>query len=365
MLAYDYCYQPQLLTKNRRKLRFSEDDVLVALESVFQATLVSEQLVSEAEQQHAAKFRERINQHGFDITIENEPYLDTEKLNLQLQFTKKMEKLFLRTESFLHDARGTARKSGISLYAGDAKEWAAFDRQMEWKAFNKKESLANQVGERIAAEVIRLNNNVTQRLDQQRQRRFGIENYIWRSSDDGRVRSSHADNDDQIFRWDSPPATGHPGQDYGCRCTAEPIVPVLYSGEPDLPLEPVYPVYYFIVATRAIKLVGIIVNKIGSKLFRWQADRLFRRPKGVPKNWVRSSSKNKKGVRYRDPKNKHNEVRIQQGNPRSSNLSQQKDYIKWKRNGQWMDKNDNIVTGESPESHIPIKDFKFNLGLFK
>lgn len=51
-----------------------------------------------------------------------------------------------------------------------------------------------------------------------------LENYIWRSQDDARVRAAHADYDDQAFAWSVPPAGGHPGQDWNCRCTAEPIV---------------------------------------------------------------------------------------------------------------------------------------------
>ena len=49
--------------------------------------------------------------------------------------------------------------------------------------------------------------------------------YIWRTQDDGKVRSRHAQFDDQIFSWNNPPAGGyHPGEDYGCRCWAEAYV---------------------------------------------------------------------------------------------------------------------------------------------
>jgi len=48
--------------------------------------------------------------------------------------------------------------------------------------------------------------------------------YIWRTVGDGNVRPSHAANDGQIFAWDNPPPTGHPGEDYGCRCVAEPYM---------------------------------------------------------------------------------------------------------------------------------------------
>ncbi|MGC6471407.1 MAG: phage minor head protein [Parvibaculales bacterium] len=46
--------------------------------------------------------------------------------------------------------------------------------------------------------------------------------YIWRTRRDSRVRPSHAENDGKVFAWNNPPPTGHPGEDYGCRCIAEP-----------------------------------------------------------------------------------------------------------------------------------------------
>lgn len=51
-----------------------------------------------------------------------------------------------------------------------------------------------------------------------------VERYIWRSSDDSRVRAAHAEYDDRIFSWSAPPEGGHPGQGWNCRCTAEPII---------------------------------------------------------------------------------------------------------------------------------------------
>ena len=47
--------------------------------------------------------------------------------------------------------------------------------------------------------------------------------YIWRTQGDSDVRSSHADRDGKIFSWNTSPAGGHPGEDYGCRCYAEPV----------------------------------------------------------------------------------------------------------------------------------------------
>lgn len=51
-----------------------------------------------------------------------------------------------------------------------------------------------------------------------------LETYIWRSQDDARVRAAHADHDDRAFAWANPPAGGHPGEAWNCRCTAEPFI---------------------------------------------------------------------------------------------------------------------------------------------
>lgn len=45
--------------------------------------------------------------------------------------------------------------------------------------------------------------------------------YIWRTTGDNKVRSSHAERDGKVFSWDLPPEGGHPGEDYNCRCRAE------------------------------------------------------------------------------------------------------------------------------------------------
>ena len=64
-------------------------------------------------------------------------------------------------------------------------------------------------------------------ISQQRQQNLGIEEYVWRTSGDERVRDNHKSKNGKIFRWDSPPKdTGHPGSDIQCRCVAQPIIKV-------------------------------------------------------------------------------------------------------------------------------------------
>ena len=67
-------------------------------------------------------------------------------------------------------------------------------------------------------------------ITQQQQTECGVEEYIWSSSKDQRVRERHAQLDGTKHRWDTPPIvddkTGrraHPGEDYRCRCVALPV----------------------------------------------------------------------------------------------------------------------------------------------
>jgi SPP1 gp7 family putative phage head morphogenesis protein len=70
-------------------------------------------------------------------------------------------------------------------------------------------------------------------IARQRQQNLGIQEYVWTTSGDGRVRDTHAELDGTIQRWDNPPEIsedgrrGHPGDDYQCRCTAYPRLPEL------------------------------------------------------------------------------------------------------------------------------------------
>ena len=48
--------------------------------------------------------------------------------------------------------------------------------------------------------------------------------YVWRTRGDDKVRPSHAANNGRLFSWANPPTTGHPGEDYNCRCERVPYI---------------------------------------------------------------------------------------------------------------------------------------------
>jgi len=66
---------------------------------------------------------------------------------------------------------------------------------------------------------------------QARYQEAGIDEYRWSTSGDERVRKDHRDLNNKAFRWDAPPIVdratgrrGHPGEDFGCRCVAIPLL---------------------------------------------------------------------------------------------------------------------------------------------
>jgi SPP1 gp7 family putative phage head morphogenesis protein len=67
-------------------------------------------------------------------------------------------------------------------------------------------------------------------LTEQRQKDAGVEEYFWDTSQDERVRETHADLHGEKFSWDAPPVSEadgsryHPGQAFRCRCQAIPVI---------------------------------------------------------------------------------------------------------------------------------------------
>lgn len=91
--------------------------------------------------------------------------------------------------------------------------------------FQERYDMSENDAMRIARDQIgKLNGDV----NQARQESLGVENFIWRTVNDNRVRESHADLDGETFPWSDPPEdedTGEaitPGSPIQCRCYSEP-----------------------------------------------------------------------------------------------------------------------------------------------
>lgn len=61
-------------------------------------------------------------------------------------------------------------------------------------------------------------------LNQYRQTQAGVDRFMWRTSEDERVRPEHRELDGKVFEWSSPPSIGIPGHPINCRCFAVPIL---------------------------------------------------------------------------------------------------------------------------------------------
>lgn len=201
------------------------------------------------------------------------------------------------------------------------------------------------------------------------QREAGYHYYIWHSQDDEKVRHDHARYDDLIFRWDHPSPSGHPGEDYHCRCWPEPIDREDITGNhrfyyvedhPIQGIDSVYPELILIPVARGAKIVGEGLKKISQTILRVFKNPISKRPKGVPKDWKKVPNKKGKGYTYKDPKSKDGGtyVKVSKGKSSSSNPGQQVDNVRVQKDGKSFDKYGNKVPQKSRESHIPLEEFE-------
>lgn len=111
-----------------------------------------------------------------------------------------------------------------------------------------------------------------------------------------------------------------------------------------------------VVSGGAVKKIVDAVKKIGPI-----ADPGAKITKQLPSDWSIKTSKNGQGTKFSDPKNPSaNNVRVQSGNPKSPNASQQNPYVKETKDGKVIDKTGKEVKSNTPEAHIPKEEFKYN-----
>lgn len=145
----------------------------------------------------------------------NEPWLETEMQG----FTKTNVDLITSIpKQYLQDVEGLVQrglKSGRSVRDIQKELTARYKGALRNKPRNRAELIARD-------QTMKLNGD----LNHLRQTNLGIEKYTWRTSQDERVRPSHAVLDGRVFKWSDPPDVGHPGEDFQCRCTAEPVIDI-------------------------------------------------------------------------------------------------------------------------------------------
>lgn len=115
------------------------------------------------------------------------------------------------TDEFLNDVKG---KTLRAIETG--KRW----EEIAGEIFDTYEVTKNHAKLIARDQIGKLQGSLTEL----RQKEVGVDQYVWRTAGDGRVREGHQENDGKTFSWSDPPATGHPGQDIQCRCYAEPVL---------------------------------------------------------------------------------------------------------------------------------------------
>jgi SPP1 gp7 family putative phage head morphogenesis protein len=163
------------------------------------------------------------NSLGVDIFL-SEPYLKTEadafvKKNVELITSLPMDQL-----KDVDNVVMNAIRSGQPVAETEAlikKQWGD---SLKDKPVNRAELIARDQSGKLFGQ-----------LNQLRQTELGLEQYTWRGVLDDRERESHRENEGQVFSWNKPPSqTGHPGQDYQCRCIAEPVLTgLMMEAEPE------------------------------------------------------------------------------------------------------------------------------------
>lgn len=163
---------------------------------------------------------------GVDL-FKNEPWLEP----LLREWSSENSKLISSIhQQFLDKA---SKQASDAVRTGQS---GASFRKLLQKEYDLTRARANLIAR---TEVAKLNGQITQ----SRNEWLGIDNYIWRTSADERVRRSHTVLEGKVCSWSDPSVykdseaekvwksraalggyIGHPGQDFQCRCDSEAII---------------------------------------------------------------------------------------------------------------------------------------------
>lgn len=200
------------------------DDAHDRISRIFgQITVFAEQLLPDARLRNAAdRTANEVNATNKDFNSENVRSV----LGVDV-FT---------TEPWLIPEQEAFTKENASLIKGISEEEVSDIEQLVFRMVRAGDSpgtIRDAIQEVMAASKSRAQligrdqvSKFNARLTQQRQAQLGVTEYIWRTSDDERVRPSHQALDDTVQKWSEPPVTvvsgkragarNHPGQDIQC-----------------------------------------------------------------------------------------------------------------------------------------------------
>jgi SPP1 gp7 family putative phage head morphogenesis protein len=126
------------------------------------------------------------------------------------------------------DTASRIEKSALTAIQ-DGTLWTDFQDDLE-KSFGFSESRSELIARDQTGKLYG-------QLNASRQRELGVDKFIWRTSEDERVRDEHEALDGETFSYDEPPDEGLPGEPIMCRCTAEPDFSSILDATDDAPDE--------------------------------------------------------------------------------------------------------------------------------
>lgn len=106
----------------------------------------------------------------------------------------------------------------------------AYKRGTAFRGTEFAKELSSRLGKRARSIIRTESAKITSTLTQLRMQKLGLNAYIWSTSEDSRVRSSHSILDGVLFFWNDPPTINnyqdHCGRFINCRCVPIPVTSV-------------------------------------------------------------------------------------------------------------------------------------------
>lgn len=153
----------------------------------------------------------KITKSAFGVNIvTNEPWLTTQ---LDMFTAQNVDLIKNISSTAMNDIKGIVTR-GFAQGTNLKDIQTQLTERIEGFTRNRAKTIARDQTSKLNGQLTKL-----------RQTGHGISKYVWSTAGDERVRPTHALNEGRTFSWDNPPgATGNPGDDYSCRCTAIPVL---------------------------------------------------------------------------------------------------------------------------------------------
>lgn len=210
----------------RRVFRHAASDVLAIVAPALVQDASSKLPPDAAERAALAAVKDRARAAGpaFDRmarSVENRTVAALQALGVRAPTSVAVQVSAAREANLLLvENAGRAYAASVREVLGDPENFGLRVEELRAKLLAKGDIAASRAELIARDQTLKLTGAITKA----RQTSAGITSYTWNTSNDDRVRESHAELDGQVFRWDTPPSVGHPGEDFQCRCVALPII---------------------------------------------------------------------------------------------------------------------------------------------